>query len=143
MHPSARGNVSDSEIAANSVKPELSGKQKTACLTSAVKAKLHAYFTSCNWPLNRILPKGEAFRNGELGRIVFEHNLNRDQVVGRLQNFKDAKYGNSQIKLILEVDDLKEKMRRGFPWKLLSLLHPLSVGSLILVCRPPQTLSIS
>ena len=31
----------------------------------------------------------------------------------QLRNFKDAKYGNSQIKLILEADELEEKMRMG------------------------------
>ena len=66
-----------------------------------------------NWPLNKNLPQGEGYHNSEFGKIVLEFGLNREQVRRQLNNYKDAKYGNSQIKLILDADQLEEKIRMG------------------------------
>ena len=77
------------------------------------KGELRSYFVKVNWPLNRNLPRGENYRTGELGDIVNKFELNRSQVARQLCNFKDEKYGNTQVKLLLEAGDLEEKMRMG------------------------------
>ncbi len=88
-------------------------KQSTKPITKMAKEKLRAYFIRVNWPLNKVLPKGEGFKSGELGNIVTEFGLLKTQVARQLRNFKDEKYGNSQVKILLGADELEEKMRAG------------------------------
>ncbi len=51
-----------------------------AAISHATTSSLLAYFQRVNWPLNNILPRGEAFIRGELGNIVNEHGLLKAQV---------------------------------------------------------------
>ena len=51
-------------------------------ITRAAKLALLAYFQQVNWPLNKILPRGEAFISGELGYIAKQHCLLKSQVSG-------------------------------------------------------------
>ncbi len=56
------------------------------------------------------MPKDDGYQNIKLGRIANEFGLNRAQAKRQLNNYKDAKYGNSQIKLVLDGQQLEEKM---------------------------------
>ncbi len=49
-------------------------------IPKAARSLLHAHFMSVNWPLNKLLPRGEAFSDGQLGDIVREFHLTGDQV---------------------------------------------------------------
>ena len=64
-----------------------------------------------NWSLNAQLPRGDLFRKGALGTIATELGLSREQVRTQLVNFKEAKYGNSQVSLLLNAEEPEEKMR--------------------------------
>jgi hypothetical protein len=44
-----------------------------AAISHAAKLSLWAYFERVGWPLNKVLPSGEAFSMGDLGMIVREH----------------------------------------------------------------------
>ncbi len=46
-----------------------------AVISHAAKLSLRAYFERVGWPLNKVLPRGEAFSSGDLGMIVREHYL--------------------------------------------------------------------
>ena len=46
-----------------------------------------------------------------LQEILSEHCLNKGQLARQLKNFKLEKYGNSQIAIIIDADQLEEKMR--------------------------------
>lgn len=37
--------------------------------------------------------------------------MNRGQGARQLRNFKDGKYGNSQVKILLDAEQLEEKLR--------------------------------
>ena len=88
-------------------------KKKTKPITAAGKKALRDYFVRMNWPLNRKLPRGENYRSGELGTIAAKHELGRAQVARQLCNYKNERYDNSQIKILLEADELAEKLREG------------------------------
>ena len=45
--------------------------------------------------------------------LVLEHPITREQVRTQLVNFKEARYGNSQVSLLLNAEELEEKMRLG------------------------------
>jgi hypothetical protein len=45
----------------------------TAAISHTAKLSLRAYFERVGWPLNKALPRGEAFSSGDLGMIVREH----------------------------------------------------------------------
>jgi hypothetical protein len=44
-----------------------------AAIPHATKLSLHVYFERVGWPLNKALPRGEAFSSGDFGMIVREH----------------------------------------------------------------------
>jgi hypothetical protein len=44
-----------------------------AVISHAAKLSLRAYLKRVGWPLNKVLPRGEAFSSGDLGVIVREH----------------------------------------------------------------------
>ena len=80
-------------------------------ISPKAKADLKAYFTSLNWPLNKDLPRGAM--ESELQKIVNEHVLIKKQVSRQLKNYKDQKYGLSQIKLTTKPEQLKDTIRSG------------------------------
>ena len=102
---------SDAPSSASSATPN--PNKTTTRITAVAKKRLHSYFDTNNWPLNKNLPQGNNYINGDLGRIAAEFNLKRSQVVTQLRNYKDEKYGNKSIQLILDADELEEKMRMG------------------------------
>jgi hypothetical protein len=55
-------------------------------ISNAAKSSLHAYFEGVSWPLNKALPKGAEFLNGELGDIMRQFCLVKTQVVCQLLN---------------------------------------------------------
>ncbi len=57
-----------------------------AVISHAAKLSLRAYFERVGWPLNKVLPRGEAFSSGDLGMIVREHCLIKTQVSQQLLN---------------------------------------------------------
>ncbi len=79
-------------------------------ITKAATSLLCTHFMSVNWPLNKLLPRGEAFSDGQLGDIVREFHLTRDQVSRQLQNYKKEKYQHTQINIILGSSDLVQRM---------------------------------
>jgi hypothetical protein len=44
-----------------------------AAISHAAKLSLRAYFERVGWPLNKVLPREEAFSSGDLGMIVQKH----------------------------------------------------------------------
>jgi hypothetical protein len=79
-------------------------------ITKAARSLLRTHFMSVNWPLNKMLPRGEAFSGGQLGDIVRKFHLTRDQVSRLLQNYKKEKYQHTQINIILGSSDLQQRM---------------------------------
>ena len=79
-------------------------------ITKAARSLLCAHFMSINRPLNKLLPRGEAFSGGQLGDIVREFHLTQDQVSQQLQNYKKEKYQHTQINIILGLSDLRQRM---------------------------------
>jgi hypothetical protein len=61
-----------------------------AVISHAAKLSLRAYFERVGWPLNKVLPRGEAFYSGDLGMIVREHCLIKMQVSRQLLNYKKS-----------------------------------------------------
>ncbi len=51
-----------------------------AVTSHGAKLSLCAYFERVGWPLNKVLPRGEAFSSGDLGMIVRKHHLIKTQV---------------------------------------------------------------
>lgn len=99
-----------------SAAPAAGGEQPSAptrTITAAAKARLRACFEKMNWPLNKPLPRGEGYNSSELGAIAAQFGLKKTQVALQLRNFKDEKYGNTQVKLILEADQLESRMRES------------------------------
>ena len=88
---------------------DTSSNKKTPAkrINAAEKKRLRDYFISVNWPLNKNLPRGEKIKEGELGKIVTELKLSKGQVTTQLRNYKDERYGNTQVKLILDADELE------------------------------------
>lgn len=84
---------------------------KTKPITAAAKEDLHDYFESLNWPLNKDLPRGDYA--SDLDKIVKKYGLKKTQVSRQLKNYKNAKYGLSQIKIILKEGVLEAKIRAG------------------------------
>ena len=84
--------------------------KKTTVITAAAKKRLRVYFIVAQWSLNRNLDTGQKFLLSDLGRIATELGPKRTQVSQQLLRYKEEKYGNTQIKLILEGDQLEEKM---------------------------------
>jgi hypothetical protein len=81
-----------------------------AAISHAAKLSLPAYFERVGWPLNKALPRGEAFSSGDLGMIVREHQLVKLQVSQKLLNYKKERYGFNQAAVILSSTDLKERI---------------------------------
>ena len=87
-------------------------KAKTRKITNEAKKALHDYFESLNWPLNKELPRGE-YAN-DLKQITEKHGIEkRDQITRQLRNYKNAKYGFSQVKVILGEGQLERNIRLG------------------------------
>ena len=73
-------------------------------------ARLHAFFVSKDWALNTNLPWGNVYTNSKIGTLASDLGLSRDQVRTQLANYKEARYGNSQIKLLVNADKLEEDL---------------------------------
>ncbi len=78
-------------------------------ISKAARSLLRAHFMSVGRPLNKLLPRGEAFSGGQLQDIVREFHLTRDQVSRQLQNYKEEKYQHTQINIILGSSDLGQR----------------------------------
>ena len=63
------------------------------------------------WPLNKYLPRGDYA--SDLDKIVKKYGLKKKQVSRQLKNYKNAKYGLSQVKIILKEGVLEAKIRAG------------------------------
>ena len=87
--------------------------KKTTIITAAAKKRLRDYFIAAQWSLNRNLDTGQKFLVSDVGRIASELGLKRTQVSRQLLRYKEEKYGNTQIKLILDGNQLEEKMWQG------------------------------
>ena len=75
------------------------------------RAQLHDFFVAKDWALNTNLPRGNVYTNSEIGIFAAELGLSRDQVRTQLANYKEARYGNSQIELLVNADELDEDLR--------------------------------
>lgn len=82
-------------------------------ITRAAKSALLAYFQQVNWPLNKILPRGEAFISGELGYIAKQHCLSKSQVSRQLLNYKKERFGFQQVAVIMTTSNLEGRIRDG------------------------------
>ena len=76
--------------------------KKTTIITAAAKKRLRDYFIAAQWSLNRNLDTGQKFLVSDVGRIASELGLKRTQVSHQQLQYKEEKYGNTRIKLILE-----------------------------------------
>jgi hypothetical protein len=77
------------------------------------KTSLHTHFKNVNRPLNKILPRGEAYFSGELGNIVKEHGLTKTQVLWQLLNYKRDRFGFQRVAVILTSNSLKQRICKG------------------------------
>ena len=85
---------------------------KRTPISAIAKKELRDYFTATNWPLNKFLPRGkESNLDLNLQSILNKHGLDKSQLARQLRGFKAEKYGNSQITIIINADELEEKMR--------------------------------
>lgn len=75
------------------------------------RAQLHDFFASKDWALNTNLPRGNVYTNSEIGTLATDLGLSRDQVRTQLANYKESRYGNSQIELLVNADELDEDLR--------------------------------
>ena len=83
--------------------------KKTTPITAAAKQKLREYFIAENWPLDTPLLRGaDDNLDSRLRAIKTKFDLNKPQIARQLKNFKEEKYGNSQITLIIDADQLEE-----------------------------------
>jgi len=82
-------------------------------ITRATKSALIAYFQQENWPLNKILPRGEAFISGELGYIAKQHCLSKSHVSRQLLNYKKEHFGFQQVAVIMTTSNLEGRIRDG------------------------------
>jgi hypothetical protein len=89
-----------------------------AVISHAAKLSLRAYFERVGWPLNKVLPRGEAFSSGDLGMIMREHRLVKTQVSQQLLNYKKERYGFNQVAVILSSTNLEERIRGGMSMSL-------------------------
>ena len=74
------------------------------------RAQLHDFFVSNDWALNTNLPQGNVYTNSEIGTLAADLGLSRDQVRAQLANYKESRYGNSQIELLVNADELDEDL---------------------------------
>ena len=74
------------------------------------RAQLHDFFVSKDWALNTNLPRGNVYTNSEIGIVAADLGLSRDQVRTQLANYKESRYGNSQIELLVNADELDEDL---------------------------------
>ena len=75
------------------------------------RAQLYDFFVSKDWALNTNLPWGNVYANIKIGILVADLGLSRDQVGTQLVNYKESKYGNRQIELLVDADKLEEDLR--------------------------------
>ena len=75
------------------------------------RAQLYDFFVSKDWVLNTNLPRGNVYANSEIGILAADLGLSRDQVGTQLVNYKESKYGNRQIELLVDADKLEEDLR--------------------------------
>jgi hypothetical protein len=80
-------------------------------ISIAAKSSLRAYFEGVRWPLNKALPKGAEFLNGPLGDITRQFLLVTLQVARQLLNYKQEKFMNMQVSILLNPSDLDERIR--------------------------------
>ena len=80
-------------------------------IDAGARAQLHDFFISKDWALNTNLPRGNVYANSEIGILAVELGLSRDQVRTQLVNYKESKYGNSQIELLVDAGELEEDLR--------------------------------
>jgi hypothetical protein len=101
-------------------------------ISNAAKSSLRAYFEGVNWPLNKALPKGAEFLNGELGDIMRQFCLVKTQVAHQLLNYKKGRFMNTQVSILLNPSDLDERLREG-----MAMSTPEFVSSTLLrICDP-------
>ena len=63
-----------------------------------------------NWSLRAQLPQGNLFWKGALRTIATELGLYCEQVHPQLVSFKETKYGNIPVLLLLNGEELEEKI---------------------------------
>ena len=83
-------------------------------VTTIAKNKLRDHFVALDWPLNIYLPRGEKNIDGQLQANLSKHGLNKTQLTLQLKNYKAEKYGDSQIAIIIDADELEEKNKDEF-----------------------------
>ena len=75
------------------------------------RTHLHDFFVSKDWALNTNLLRGNDYTNCEIRTLATDLGLSRDQVRTQLANYKESRYGNSQIELLVNADELDEDLR--------------------------------
>ena len=86
------------------------GPTKRQRINADSRARLREYFASKDWALNTNLPRGNVFANSEHGKMAADLGLSRYQVRTQLVKYKDAKYDNSQVELLVNIDELEEDL---------------------------------
>ena len=80
-------------------------------ITAAAKAELHRYFAAAGYKRNTRMPKHNADKGVE--SIIEKYELQRDQVSRQLRNWKGVNFKNSQVKMIINPDDIEASVYQG------------------------------
>ena len=56
------------------------------------------------------MPRDNIYTNSEIGTLAADLRLSRDQVRTQLANYKESRYGNSQIELLVTAGELDEDL---------------------------------
>ncbi|KAL9184799.1 hypothetical protein ACHAXT_002576 [Thalassiosira profunda] len=78
---------------------------KATRITKEAKAALYAHFTRIKWPRNKQMPKVNT--DSGLDAIITRFGLERKQASRQLRNWKGERYDNSQVKIILNPEDIE------------------------------------
>ena len=74
------------------------------------QAQLHDFFVAKDWALNTNLPRGNVYTNNKIGMLASDLGLSRDQVRTQFANYKEVRYDNIQIELVVNADKLDEDL---------------------------------
>ena len=82
------------------------------------RVQLRNFFVIKDWTLNTNLPRGNAYGTSEIAKLTADLGLSRDQARTQLANYKEARYGNSQIELLVNAENLDEDLRLSLSMKM-------------------------
>ena len=96
------------EASANSAPPP---DTKLTRITAAAKAELFRHFTTVGYKRNTRMPKNNADKS--LDVVIEKFGLKRDQVSRQLRNWKGINFENSQVKMIINPEDIEDSVYQG------------------------------